>query len=266
MNSSASPKKVGLALGSGAARGLAHIGVIKALEEEGIPIDMIAGTSVGALVGALYAQGKDINQIIDLAKELASKKFSFLFDPAVPKTGLIRGRRIEAKLKAVFGDTEFSDLRMPFACVATDIDNGEEVVINEGRVREGLRASSSLPVLLSLVKRDGKYLADGGLVNPVPVSVLRTMGADLIIAVNVLLYKNVLRVREHNIFSIIMQTMHISSYRLVRPSLEGADVVIQPLVEHIAFADFHRVQECVQLGETATQEVLPEIKKRFSAS
>ncbi|MDP7525282.1 MAG: patatin-like phospholipase family protein [Dehalococcoidales bacterium] len=266
MKRAVSPKKVGLALGSGAARGLSHIGVLKALEQEGIPIDMIAGTSTGALVGALYAQGKDTSQITEIAQELGSKKFSFLVDPTLPRTGLLRGRRVESNLKDVFGDTEFSDLEMPFACVATDIESGEEVVINEGRLREGLRATTSLPVLFSLVKREGRYLVDGALVNPVPASILKGMGAELIIAVNVLLYKSAPRVRAHNIFSVIMQTIHISSYRLVRPSLEGADVVIQPLMEHIAFADFHRVQECIEQGERAAQEMIPEIKERISAS
>jgi len=266
LKSGKSQKKVGLALGSGVARGLAHIGVLKVLEKEGIPVDMIAGTSIGALIGALYAQGKDTSQITNLAEDLGAKKFSFLVDPTLPRTGLIRGRKIENKLKSVFDGIEFGDLKIPFACAATDIDSGEEVIINQGRVWEGIRASSSLPVIFSVVKREGKYLVDGGLVDPVPVSVLRTMGADFIIAVNVMPYESVLKAKKPNIFSVIMQTFHISSYRMVRPSLDGADIVIEPQVGHIAFTDFHRTKECIQQGELAAQEVIPEIKRYFSMS
>ena len=125
-------RKVGLALSSGAARGLAHIGVLEVLEKEGIPINMIAGASMGALVGAVYAQGRDITQMKNLAIDWGAKRFSLLTDPALPKTGLIRGRRIEGMLKSIIGDIEFEDLRMPFACVATDISTGEEVVIKHG--------------------------------------------------------------------------------------------------------------------------------------
>ena len=139
--------KVGLALGGGAARGLAHIGVLDVLEKEGIPVDMIAGTSIGALVGAVYAQKKDINSMKELAIELGSKRFKFLADPTWPKTGLVRGRKIGEKLKSIVGNVEFNDLKIPFACVATDIDSGEEVVIKQGLVWEGIRASSSIPML-----------------------------------------------------------------------------------------------------------------------
>ena len=142
LKSGESPKKVGLALGSGDARGLAHIGVLKVLEKEKIPVGMIAGTSIGALIGAFYAQGKDTSQITDLAEELGAKKLSFLVDPVLPRTGLVGGRKLESKLKSVFGGIEFGDLKIPFACVATDIDSGEEVIINQGKVWEGIRASS----------------------------------------------------------------------------------------------------------------------------
>ena len=258
--------KVGLALGAGAARGLAHIGVLEVLEREGIPIDMIAGSSIGALVGAVYAQGRSISQMKSLAIEWGAKRVSLLADPALLKTGLIRGRKIENALKSIIGDVEFGDLRMPFACVATDIDTGEEVVIREGAVWKAVRASSSVPVLLTLAKREGRYLVDGGLVNPVPVSVLKAMGADFIIVVNVLsANKNTKEAKEPNIFSVIMKTISIYSYRIIESSLKGADVVIEPDTTNVAFLDFHRAEECIQLGELAAQDLIPEVKRRYSA-
>jgi len=256
-----SRKKVGLALGGGAARGLAHIGVLEGLEKEGIPVDMVAGTSMGALVGALYARERDVGRIRNLALELGSKRFAFLMDPALPKTGLVRGRKIADALRSAIGDVVFRDLRIPFACVATDIDSGEEVVIREGSVWEGVRASSSIPALLAVAKRDSRYLVDGGLVNPVPVSVLKAMEADLIIAVNVMPLKSPRAAKEPNIFTILMQAFYISANQIVKSSLGGADIVIEPRVEPIGLIDFHRVEECIQLGVLATEQAIPEIRK-----
>ncbi len=260
-----SKSKVGLALGGGAARGLAHIGVLDVLEKEGIPVDMIAGTSIGALVGAVYAQKKGINFMKELAIKLGSKRFNFLADPTWPKTGLVRGKKIGEKLKSIVGNVEFNDLKMPFACVATDIDSGEEVVIKQGLVWEGIRASSSIPMLFSLVEREGRYLVDGGLVSPVPVSVLQTMGADFIIAVNVLSFgKSSKETKEHNIFNVMMKTISIYGYRVVESSLNGADIVIEPDVEHIAFTSFNKAEECINLGKLAAVNVISEIKKQLA--
>ena len=265
-------RKVGLALGSGAARGLAHIGVLEVLEKEGIPIDMIAGSSMGALIGALYAQGKDVSLIKNLAIDLGSKRFALLADPALPKTGLIRGRKIEDTLRSIFGDIKFGDLGIPFACVATDVETGEEVVIKQGLVREGVRASGSIPVILSAVKRQGRYLVDGALANPVPVSVLKEMGADFIIAVNVTpdlrerihqVSEEQVEAKEPNILNVIMQMVHIIGYRMVESSLVGADVIIEPQVTHIGWGDFRRVPECILQGELAARSCILEIKRKL---
>lgn len=267
-------RKVGLALGSGAAWGLAHIGVLAVLEKEGIPIDMIAGTSAGALVGALYAAGKDVTLIKSLAIDLGSKRFDLLVDLALPRTGLIRGRRIEDMLRSIIGDIEFGDLRMPFTCVATDIVTGEEVVIRKGLVWEGVRASVSVPVILAVARWEGRYLVDGALVNPVPVSVLKEMGADYVIAVNVTpdvrerihrVNEERLETKEPNIFNVLMQTVYIAGHQAVRSSLVGADVIIEPQVTHIGWGDFHRVQECILQGELAAQNSIPEIKRQLKA-
>ena len=180
-------KKVGLALGGGAARGLAHIGVLDVLQKEGIPIDMIAGTSAGAVVGAIYAWNQDTARIKKEALEVNWRKVAPLIDPSLPKSGLIKGKKIKDLLASyIGGNIKFSDLKIPFACVATDIDTGEEVVIDQGSVPEALRASISIPGIFTVVKREGRYLVDGGLTNPVPVNVVKRMGADFIIAVNVI--------------------------------------------------------------------------------
>jgi len=261
-------RKIGLALGGGAARGLAHIGVLEVLGREGIPIDMVAGTSMGALIGALYAQGKAVSEIKDLAIELGSKRFSLLADPALPKTGLIRGRKVKKVLKSTIGNIGFGDLGLPFACVATDINSGEEVVIKQGLVWQGVMASSSIPVMFSVAKWKGKYLVDGGLVNPVPASVVRQMGADFIIAVDVApsisgrLHQ---ADKEPNIFNIIMQILHIAAYQSLKASLSEADVVIEPQMASIGYFDFHRAQECILDGELAAQESIIEIKRQLEA-
>jgi len=269
------PKKIGLALGGGAARGLAHIGVLEVLEKEGIPIDMIAGTSAGAAIGALYAQGKDTSQIKNLVADLGWKRLAPLIDLALPKTGFIEGRKIKELLRLIIGDKKFSDLKVPLACVATDIMTGEEVVIDRGSVLEGVRASISIPVIFTVVKWKGRYLVDGSLVNPVPVSVLKQMGADFIIAVNVIpdMRERVHRVskgqiegfKEPNIFGVMMQSIYIATYSLVRSSLEGADIVIEPELAHIGYGDFHRAQECILQGKRSAEESIPSIKKQLEA-
>jgi len=180
-------RKVGIALGSGAARGLAHIGVLDVLQKESIPIHMVAGTSAGAMIGALYAYGKQPDELEFMALNLKRRTLVPLADPAIPKSGFIKGRSIKRLLFSYFGrDVQFDELRLPFTCIAADIETGEEVLINHGSVLEAIRASISIPGVFSLVRRNGRYLVDGALVNPIPVDVLMRMGADFIIAVNVI--------------------------------------------------------------------------------
>ena len=270
LRSSLSDRRVGLALSSGGAKGLAHIGVLAALQEQGIQIDMIAGTSMGSLVGAIYAEGKDIDRMRSLAIDLGPKRFSFLADPALPKSGFIRGRKIRNMLKSIIGDIEFRDLEIPFACSATDIESGQEVMIKQGLVREGVRASCSIPVILTPTKLGDRYLVDGGLVDPVPVRILKEMGADFIIAVNVIpaeqqkpskgSQKNQ-GPKEPNILSIAMQTVNIISGQRLKASLIGADVIIEPQVTHIGWGDFHQVSECIYQGELAAQASMREIRR-----
>ncbi len=266
-------RKVGLALSGGAARGLAHIGVLEVLDREGIPIDMVAGTSSGAVVGALYAQGKDSRYIKDQAIALSQKKLASLIDPSLPRSGFIRGEKIKELLAAEFGgDLRFSDLKLPFACVATDIDTGEEVMLDHGSVTEAIRASISVPAIFTVVPWEGRYLVDGGLVNPVPVSVLQRMGADFIIAVNVIpdATKRIQRGsepsksdKEPNIIYTLMKSIFIGTYALAKSCLETADIVIEPQVAHIGAGDFHHAPECIRQGELAAEKALPEIKRKL---
>lgn len=181
-------RKIGLALGSGAAKGLAHIGAVKALEERGIPINMIAGSSIGALIGACYAMAGSINDIEALALKLDWKKLARLLDPNIALffKGVIYGKKLKELLKTIIGNVEFKDLKIPLSIVTTDAETGEEVVINKGSVLEAVRASISIPAVFTPVRLDNRYLMDGGVINPVPVSVVKGMGADFIIACNVI--------------------------------------------------------------------------------
>lgn len=267
-------RKIGLALGGGGARGLAHIGVLNVLHQEMIPIDMIAGTSAGALIGAIYAQNKDPNLIENIALQFDRKKLFSLVDLALPRTGFIGGRKFRNLLKLIMGhDVAFSDLKMPLACVASDINLYEEVVIDHGSVLEAVRASISIPGIFTVVKWEGRYLVDGGLVNPVPVSVLRKMGADFVIAVNVMpdireraheVGKEAKRdLEEHNIFSVIFDSYQMAQSSLVRSCLKGSDMVISPKVANIGPGDFYRARECIKQGEIAAQDSILEIKRRL---
>ena len=179
--------KIGLALGSGAARGLAHIGVLKVLIEEGVPVDMIAGSSIGALIGACYARKGEIADFEEIVLKIDWKQLARLTDPnlAFMFKGFIHGRKVKELLKAIIGDVEFKDLKIPLAIVVTDVNTGEEVIIKEGSVIEAVRASISIPAIFMPVKFKNRFLIDGGIVNPVPVNVVKDMGATFVIASNV---------------------------------------------------------------------------------
>ena len=268
--------KVGLALGGGSARGLAHIGVLEVLEKENIPFDMIAGTSAGALIGALYACGSSAVEIKKTITSVSLIDRARMIDLALPKTGLIAGERIKKMLKELIGEAEFNDLRIPFSCVATDIVTGEEVVIDHGSVVEAVRASISIPAVFTVVKYEGRFLVDGGLSNPVPVSVLKEMGADFTIAVNVIptiskrhpsrgkKSAGVKNEKEPNIFNVLMNMIDITDNRLAKSSTSVADIVIEPDTSDIGPSDFNRAREIILKGELAATDAIPGLKKRLS--
>jgi len=173
----------GLALGSGSARGWAHIGVIQALAKAGIQIDYVAGTSIGAVVGAVYASG-NIESLEDVVLQLDWKQIVYFFDVVFPKSGLIDGNKIADFIRSHVKERNIEDLPLPFCVVSTDLATGAEIVIREGDIIEAVRASISVPGIFTPVQKDDMVLVDGGLVNPIPVSAVREMGADFVIAVN----------------------------------------------------------------------------------
>lgn len=266
--------KIGIALGSGAARGLAHIGILKALKEAEIPIDMVAGTSMGAMVGACFANDGDISTAEKMALKTGWRQVARILDLKLSLLGkgLIRGQRIETILHSLIGDAEFKDLKIPFAAVATDLNTGEEVVIKKGSVIQAVRASISIPGIFVPVPLEGKCLVDGGLVNPVPADVLRDMGAKFVIAVNVLVEPRMSKsttipsrkdkaAEVPNIFRTLFQSLYIMEYEIIRQRLPKADIIITPDISHIAAFEFYRSEEAIQAGYKAARYALPKIHK-----
>jgi len=176
-------QRVGLALGSGSARGLAHIGVLRAIEAAGIAVDCVAGASMGALIGAVYAAGK-LDGLETTFQSFDWKKTLSFFDFVLPKSGLIDGAKVAALVREHVGSARIEDLSVRFAAVATDITRGEEVVLDRGDVIDAVRASVAVPGIFTPLRRDGRLLVDGGLTNPVPASVARALGAQVVIAVD----------------------------------------------------------------------------------
>lgn len=267
--------KIGLVLGGGAARGLAHIGVLDRLHRARIPVDVIAGTSAGAVVGALYAAGikPDAMRVI-VHDKLKWQHFGSLVDVALPKSGLIGGKKLTKTLREVFGgELEFKDLATPFACVAVDIDSGQEVVMREGSVLSAVRGSISIPGIFVPARREGRYLVDGGLLNHLPVNVAREMGADFVIAVNVFPQRIPHTEIEHDdampdtvaqsMIKVLLQSFYIAAGERLKRSEQLADVVIRPEVSYLGAEDFGRVKEFIVQGEIAAEEVIPDLKRRL---
>ncbi|MBN1376364.1 MAG: patatin-like phospholipase family protein [Dehalococcoidia bacterium] len=265
--------KIGLALGSGAAKGIAHIGVIKALNEAQIPIDYIAGTSMGALVGACYSVNADLEVLEEIALTYNLNKLARLLDPrfAFIRVGLLRGNRIENFLKPIIGDVDFSRCKIPFSAVASEIKTGTEIILQEGSLLKAVRASISIPVVFEPVDYNGIYLVDGGVCNPVPADIVRSMGATFTIAVNVLNHPKRLRrlgltgnkksEKAPSLMNSLIQSIYIMEYEMVRSSILKADILIEPDVSNIEPYEFYRGANAIEAGYKAAQDVIPEIKK-----
>jgi NTE family protein len=266
---------VGLALSSGGARGIAHIGVLRVLEEEGIPIDLMAGASAGSLFGALYAAGLSLDEITAFALDLKDKVAlrGRLWDFNLPpRSGLIRGQRALDYIDKTLGHRTFSDLKVPFYAVAADVLSGEEVIFDNGPVAEAVRASISVIGVFSPALVQGHYLIDGGAVNPVPTGILAQEGADIIIASSVIssLEEQARRQRESegesppNFLGVVTNMMGIMEREIIKTKMTPVDVVINPRVGIYGFMEYDKAEELIRLGEEAAQEEIGRIKELIS--
>lgn len=294
--------RLGLVLGSGSARGWAHIGVIRELTAAGVTPDVVAGCSIGAFVGAAYASG-DLDKLEDWVKALAWKDVIRLLDVSF-SGGLIKGEKLIEFFRQNFVDHEFSKLDMPFGCVATDLASGREIWLREGSVASAVRASIAVPGLFTPSLHKDRLLVDGGLVNPVPVSLCRAMGAEVVIAVDLgsdrmggslRRLRNVAAeqdsgaeeaepgwaTRLRNTFSrgrqgngellpsmagVLTTSIHIMQMRIARARLAGepADVLLTPRLGHLALMDYHRGLESIAEGRAAVIRALPSLEHALS--
>ncbi len=251
--------KIGLALSGGAARGIAHIGVLKALKEARIPIDMIAGASSGALIGALYASGLDIETIERVALGLKWREFA---DFTLPKMGLISGKGIEEFISKHTGVSDFRELKIPLAIITTDLIGEREVVFREGPLARIVQASCSIPGVYTPVKYKDMLLVDGGVVNVLPTDVLRRMGADFVIGVDVNT-KATIGPEPKNVFQVILQSWDVISREGAKRAKKYADLIIYPEIGDISKVDLKRARELLQAGYQVTKEVIPQLKKEI---
>lgn len=260
--------KIGLALSGGSAKGFAHIGVIKELEQAGIPIDYIAGTSMGSVVGAFYATGKDIRQMERIATTLDRKQLVQLIDFAF-KGGLLSGEKLYAFIKEHLSGTTFEECQIPLRVVATDLKTSEPVIFREGELWRALRASISLPNIFTPVAHENTLLADGGLCIPLPARVVRDMGADVVIAVNVMARRDV-RAMENltgvrGFVAIANASLDIMMHHLSRHDAESADVVIAPDTSAFASYGYDQARPIIESGAVAAREALPRVREAIEA-
>ncbi|MFC3882693.1 patatin-like phospholipase family protein [Bacillus songklensis] len=247
--------KIGLALGSGGARGFAHLGVIKVLTEASIPIDYIAGSSMGALIAAFYGTGLDVERLYKIAQAFKRK---YYLDFTVPKMGFIAGNRIKELVRVFTHGKRIEELNLPIAIVTTDLKTGEKVVFREGPVADAVRASISIPGIFVPEKINGRLLVDGGVVDRIPVSVVKEMGADFIIGVDVSRVK--INAEISSIFDVILQSLDILQDELVKHREVASNIMIRPHVEMFSSRAFTNIQEIIAIGEEEARKQLPKIQ------
>lgn len=259
-------KKIGLALGGGGAKGLAHIGVIKALLTAGIDINYIAGTSMGALVGGYYAATKDIKALENMAYSLKRSDVFPITEILKRKDGaLFRGQSVANILKKEFGDIKIENCKIPFVAIATDAKNGDEARLDKDSLINAVKASIAIPGVFSPVEIDGKILMDGGLVNPVPADVARQMGAEYVIAVDVSSKWFMAPEKLANtsdIYSVMSSALSIIEYQVAKIPLKSADIVLRPPVLNYDWLDFSKAKELIKTGERELELNLREIRRR----
>ena len=251
-------KKIGLALSGGAARGFAHLGVMKAFAENDIPVDFIAGTSAGSFAGGALASGASVEEIIEMSRKISWFKMSgFSFSPK----GLLSNASLGAFVKQNFPVSRFEDLPIPFAAIACDLETGKEVILRDsGDLATAIRASCAIPGVFAPVEYDGKLLIDGGVVANVPTKAVRKLGAEIIIAVDVLAAGSTYFGKPNTLLGIFFQ----SAMMLLRAASKAhhyrADVVIIPQLAHLRPDEISKMDEFIKAGEEAALEKIDEIK------
>ncbi len=287
------PKKTGisLALGGGCARGWAHIGVLRALDEAGIDVSMIAGTSIGALVGGCYLAGK-LDELEEFARSLTKRRIFGMLDIKIGGSGLFGGMKLDARLREHMNGIRFEDLPKPFICVASEIRTGHEIWLSSGSLITAMRASYALPGVFEPVTANGRVLVDGALVNPVPVSVCRAHEQPLVVAVNLhydlfgraavikhsageLVVKSDVTQAESlgsnsrakdsrlGVTGVMLEAFNIIQDRISRARLAGdpPDMSLQPKLGHIGLTEFHRADEAIRLGYEATMSQMKDLER-----
>lgn len=266
-------KTVGLALGSGGWRGLAHIGVIKEFEKEGVPINYIAGSSAGALIGGLYSYFGKTTDIEKIVKSLSYRSlYGILFDPA-RKLGLISGNKYTQFLESFIGEVKIEDLKIKFAAICSDLLQGNPIGITSGKLSEAIRASSSIPLVFKPEMINNRILIDGGNSMPVPTTVVKNMGADIVVGVN--LYNNIFPFKVEDFKQQKLNSIEVTRIcyqmileNLARENLKAADIVITPKIEEGHFNLFKNFvankETTIEDGQKAAKEVLPSLKKLLS--
>ena len=286
---------VGLALGAGAARGWSHIGVIERLSEAGIPPDVVSGTSIGALVGGCYAAGR-LEELKEFALGLTRRRMFSLLDLSWTGAGIITGDKLRGLIEEQFGDMGFEHLKLPFICIATELATGHEIWLRQGELAPAIRASYALPGVFKPVQVNGQWLIDGAVVNPIPVSACRALGARLVIAVNLnnaafggtvvqeptrllgmvqvtpepvaeqekrsALRAMIGRSNAPGLTTVLVSAFNISQDRLARSRLAGdpPDILMIPRTAEIGLFDFEKAQLAIEAGRDAAERVLPDIE------
>lgn len=254
--------KVALVLGGGGARGFAHIGVFRALEEEKVPIDLVVGTSVGSIAGAFYCAGASLDKLEELAKDITYKSISNFSIPSIVgmllSEELLTNVQIEELLKNNLGDLRFEELKIPLICVATDLNTGERILLRDGSVAFAARASSTVPGLFKPVEYRQRYLVDGGLLENVPVGIAKLFDPDVIIAVPV--SADITKNTTTSVFSILMQAIYIQGKAMDQENIDAADVLIRPDVGEMSAADLPNAYHTIDKGFAAAKYSLRDIK------
>jgi NTE family protein len=256
------PVRIGLALGGGAARGFAHIGVIKALESQGVIADVIVGTSAGSVVGAMYAAGNNGFALQKMALEMDEATISDWSISLFSKSsGVLKGEALQAYVNKMVLQVPIEKLKKPFGAVATDLNSGLPVLFQRGNTGLAVRASSAVPGLFQPVKINERLYVDGGLVSPVPVRFVREMGVDLVIAVNISTQADVQAASSS--LEVLMQTFTIMGQSLNYFELKAADIVIKPELPSMKGNDFAGRNLAILAGERAAMAIMPELKQKI---